>query len=64
MNNQALNYVKEHEAAFKAQLKELLSIPSVSTLVEHQGDCERAAEWLATDMRRIGFDTVEVIHTK
>ncbi len=64
MNNLALNYVKEHEAAFKAQLKELLSIPSVSTLAEHQADCERAAEWLATDMRRIGFDTVEVIHTK
>ncbi len=64
MNNQALNYVKEHEVAFKAQLKELLSIPSVSTLAEHQADCERAAEWLASDMRRIGFDTVEVIHTK
>src|SRR4051812_37498710 len=64
MNNKALDYVKEHEGVFKQQLKELLSIPSVSTLVEHQADCQRAAEWLASDMRRIGFDTVEVIHTK
>ncbi len=64
MNNQALNYVKNHEDAFKSQLKELLSIPSVSTLAEHQADCERAAEWLAADMRRIGFETVEVIRTK
>ncbi|MCA0458606.1 MAG: dipeptidase [Chloroflexi bacterium] len=64
MNKQALEYVDSHADKFKNQLKELLSIPSVSTLVEHQADCERAAEWLAADMRRIGFDTVEVIHTK
>ncbi len=64
MNKQALDYVESHAAAFKAQLKDLLSIPSVSTLVKHQVDCERAAEWLAADMQRIGFDTVEVIHTK
>src|SRR5215813_9013557 len=64
MNEQALEYVKSHEDAFKQQLKDVLSIPSVSTLTEHEADCERVAEWLAADMRRIGFDSVEVIHTK
>lgn len=64
MNSRALEYITSHEADFKEQLKTLLSIPSVSTLVEHQADCERAAEWLAADMRWIGFDTVEVIKTK
>lgn len=64
MNTKALEYVTSHEGVFKEQLKALLSIPSVSTLAEHQADCERAAEWLAADMRRIGFDTVEVIKTR
>ena len=48
---------------FKEQLKELLRIPSVSTLDKHKTDCERAAQWIAADMRRIGFRTVEVIST-
>lgn len=64
MNTQALDYVNRHADEFKDQLKALLSIPSVSTLAAHQADCERTAEWLAADMRRIGFDTVDVIQTK
>jgi len=61
--DKALEYKKTHADHFKAQLKELLAIPSVSTLPEHHADVERAAAWLAEDMRQIGFETVEVIPT-
>ncbi len=59
----AHEYAKQHGERFKQQMKELLAIPSVSTLPAHQKDVERAAEWIANDMRRIGFETVEVIPT-
>ncbi|MBN8617696.1 MAG: dipeptidase [Anaerolineae bacterium] len=56
-------YVQANAERFKAELKELLKIPSVSTQVEHQADCEHAADWIANNMRRIGFQTVEIIKT-
>ena len=46
-----------------ASYLELLRIPSISTLPEHAGDCVRAAEWIAAELTRIGFDHVEVAPT-
>jgi len=37
-----------------------LRIPSVSALPEHAPDCKAAAEWLASELRRIGATRVEV----
>lgn len=59
----AHDYARQNGERFKEQMKELLAIPSISTLPEHQGDVERAAAWIAEDMRRIGFQTVEIIPT-
>jgi acetylornithine deacetylase/succinyl-diaminopimelate desuccinylase-like protein len=42
---------------------ELLRIPSISALSEHLPDCVRAAEWIAAELRRIGFEHVEVSPT-
>ncbi|MEO8607471.1 MAG: dipeptidase [Chloroflexota bacterium] len=61
--NTDIDYINEHAEQFKEQLKALLAIPSVSTVPEHHADVERAAVWLAADMGRIGFETVEVIQT-
>ena len=33
-----------------------LSIPSISALPAHFPDCERAADWLVTELRDLGFD--------
>ncbi len=44
-----------HREAALARLGELLSIPSVSTLPEHEGDMQRAAEWLSREMEASGF---------
>src|SRR5690606_14629056 len=54
----------QHAQQFRQQLHDLVRIPSVSTLPERAGDVRAAAEWLADDLKRIGFETVEVVSTK
>lgn len=56
----AHDYAKAHRERFKAQLIELLRIPSVSTLPQHAADVQRAADWLVADMRRIGLERAEI----
>lgn len=48
---------------YEAQLMDLLRIESVSTQREHSADCQKAAQWLADDMKRIGLEHVEVCTT-
>lgn len=38
------------------RLMELLRIPSISTDPAYKADCARAADWLAEDLRGLGFD--------
>lgn len=57
------DYARQHGERFLNQLFDLIRIPSVSTLPERAADVRRAADWLASDMRRIGLRNVEVIPT-
>jgi acetylornithine deacetylase/succinyl-diaminopimelate desuccinylase-like protein len=57
-------YVQEHERRFLDELKELLRIPSISTLPEHNGDTHRAAEYAASKLRSAGMENVEIIETE
>jgi acetylornithine deacetylase/succinyl-diaminopimelate desuccinylase-like protein len=59
-----VTYARENQQRFLNELKDLLRIPSVSTLDEHKDDVRRAAEFVADELRRIGFEHVEVIPTK
>ncbi|CAM3024781.1 dipeptidase [Paenibacillus sediminis] len=45
------------------ELKELLSIPSISALSEHKGDVNKAAEWIANLLKKAGLENVEVHQT-
>lgn len=38
------------------RLMDLLRIPSISTDPAYRGDCAKAADWLAADLRGLGFD--------
>ena len=58
----AHDYASAHANRFLDEFKDLLRIPSISTLPQHAVDVQRAAEWLAADMRRIGMDSAEIIH--
>ena len=46
-----------------SELKDLLRIPSISTLPENKGDCRRTAETLAAEFTRIGFEHARLIET-
>src|SRR6478672_7075531 len=56
-------YVQENETRLLDELKDFLRIPSISTLPEHKGDVERAAQFTADALRRAGLEHVEVIPT-
>lgn len=61
--NAAIDYAKNHREDFLAELTEFLAIPSISTLPEHTGDIQRCAEWLATQLTRMGMKEVAVMPT-
>src|SRR5271165_1107439 len=57
-------YVQANEGRFLDELKELLRIPSISTLPEHNGDTHKAAEYVADKLRAAGLEHVELIETE
>ncbi|MBI2431715.1 MAG: dipeptidase [Candidatus Hydrogenedentes bacterium] len=59
----ALKYASGHEAAFLAEYQEFLRIPSISTLPENKADVQRAAEWVAGQLKRLKMDHVELFPT-
>ncbi len=50
-----LSRIDAEQDAALARLMELLRIPSISTDPAYAGDCERAADWLVSDLQSIGF---------
>ena len=63
MASSAIEFARKEKARFLEELKNLLRIPSVSTLPEHKGDCRKAAETLAAELKRIGMEHVRLIET-
>jgi len=53
----AIEYAHQSRERFLQNLKELLSIPSISTLPEHRADMERAAAWLRDQLTDLGVET-------
>jgi acetylornithine deacetylase/succinyl-diaminopimelate desuccinylase-like protein len=62
--NQALKYAEKNKESYLEQLFELLKIPSISTLPEHEKDITSAAHWLRTRLEQMGFDQAEILPTK
>jgi acetylornithine deacetylase/succinyl-diaminopimelate desuccinylase-like protein len=63
MSSAAITYSRENQKRFLEELKDLLRIPSVSTAEEHKTDVLKAAEVVAADLTKIGFEHVEIIPT-
>ncbi len=53
--------LSREQPRFLRELKEFLSIPSISALPAHAADCRSAAEWLAAHLRTLGCPVVEII---
>lgn len=63
MPSDALNFAREQQSRFLSELKDLLRVPSVSTLPEHRGDVRRAAQMLVAELKRIGMENVQIVET-
>jgi acetylornithine deacetylase/succinyl-diaminopimelate desuccinylase-like protein len=59
----AIQYATENRASFLKELIQFASIPSISTDPGYRADIERAAEWVAGQLRTLGMDNVEVLAT-
>lgn len=57
-------YLAEHREEHLSELKEWLTIPSISALSAHKGDVRRAAEWVAESLKRAGLENVQLMPTK
>src|SRR3990170_3358467 len=60
----ALDYAHNHHPQALEALKELIRIPSISTLPERKADVLRAAEWVAERLRSYGMQNVAVLPTQ
>ncbi len=60
---EAITYANDHQQESLEALLELLRIPSISTLPEHEEDITRAAVWISEQLRSLGFERIEILPT-
>ena len=58
-----IEYVRENEETFIAELMDFIRIPSVSTTPQHNEDMLKAANWLKDNCLNIGMTRAEVFET-
>src|SRR5262245_19784676 len=56
-------YIESNQDRFLDELREFLTIPSISTLPQHRHDIESASAFDAKKLRDAGMETVEAIPT-
>jgi acetylornithine deacetylase/succinyl-diaminopimelate desuccinylase-like protein len=59
----ALHYAHNHQSQFLDELKEFVSIPSISADPTRKADIQTAAEWVARQLRLLGMFSVQVFST-
>ena len=55
------SYLKEQQPKFLEELLEFLSIPSISSLPEHQKDMEEAAKWVRNRLKNAGLENLRTM---
>jgi len=58
-----VRYLQDNREKHLEQLIDFIKIPSISALSENKRDVERAANWLANELKRIGMENVEIMET-
>ena len=59
----ALSYLEQNQSRFLNELKEFASIPSISTDHNAKAEMQRAAEWVANQLRNLGCQNVQILPT-
>jgi acetylornithine deacetylase/succinyl-diaminopimelate desuccinylase-like protein len=59
----ALDYAHQNSDRFLEELKDFLAIPSISTSPDRNADMQRAAEWVAAQLRSLGMEKVQIMPT-
>ncbi|MFC2025708.1 dipeptidase [Chloroflexota bacterium] len=61
--SQALEYASKNKSRFLNELKDFISLPSISTNPAAKTDMHRAAEWVADQLLNLGMNEVEIMAT-
>ncbi len=61
---QIKEYIKLNQDRFLEELFELIRIPSISAMEEHNGDMLKTAEYIKSSLLKAGADKVEVMETE
>ncbi len=58
-----ISYASRHREETLQDLMDLVKIPSISTSPEHNGDIQKAADWIADYLRKMGATDVKIMPT-
>jgi len=58
-----LEFIDAEKSRYETELKTFLSIPSISTESQHEPDMRRCAEFVRSELERIGLNNVQIIET-
>jgi acetylornithine deacetylase/succinyl-diaminopimelate desuccinylase-like protein len=58
-----INFAHAHREETLRDLMDLVMIPSISTSAEHTGDIQKAAEWIADYLKKMGASSVQIMPT-
>src|SRR5271157_3939425 len=62
VNDQVIEYIRgnRNRDRYLSELKEYVSIPSISTLPENRKDIDTAASWLMSQLEALGMEHVGI----
>ena len=62
--NSVVDFINVNRDRYIDELKEYLSIPSISALSDYAPDVIRCAKWTAEELKRVGLDNVRLVETE
>ena len=63
MTTSPVEFARDNQTRFLSELKNLLRIPSISTLPENRAHVRHCAQMLASELKRIGMEHISLVET-